>query len=198
MGITSGSVKTNIVKAYQPLPIMRKKLRFKNSQNALQIIGTLNSDQLAGCLGVIALNTTQGYMIASSIKINRIQMWSGASSIGENCSIKLNGGGTAQKAPNLAIYGTATTNGNSYLDWKPAKDTLYSMWLTSNVPLMTIVLPAYGIIEFDVSYQLTDSYLAAPYAAIGYASSGMTPAYMYYPCLDGSTRFVPQVGLSVY
>ncbi len=195
--LPTSNTKTNVLSPYQPLPILSRELRFKNSQSSGQIV-TLSSDQIAGCIGLIALNPTQGYMIASSIRVNSIEIIGPSSNTSDNISIKLIGGPSSNRCPDQAIYGTSTSAGLSYLKWIPPKGSLVSTWLPTGNNFAILTIPAYAIVRIQFQYQLSDASIAAPYGAIGYVSSGMTAAYMYYPCLDGSTRFVPQIGLTVY
>ncbi len=196
--IPNGRIMTNILSQYSPLPILRRKIRFKNSSSSIQLI-QLSSTQLAYTLGIMANSSTVGMSIVSTLKFNGLEIVAPASGQAESCSIKLFGSGTnTNRNPNQAIYSTAMNDGSSYLKFVPKKDTILGTWLPADYNMMNITLAGYAIIEFDVSYQIIDASLALPYISVSYVSSGMTPGYIYYACLDGSTRLVSPIGLTVF
>jgi hypothetical protein len=177
------------VSQYKSAPASNRKFRFQAGTSGIYEITPLGISRLL----VLSASANTLYSVYTSIKINRVQIWSAGNSGDlkmDPISLKYFSSSTNQAgAIRYTDYGNA--NHLAYISRVPDKDTLAHLWIdgTATLPLFEVGVNVGDIIDIDASI-ITDTETGA----IGYTSTASsTPADFYTLALDndGSNRLTP-------
>lgn len=190
--ITNGpnQLKTNIE--------VRHQFRFTSSSAAAT---TIAANTLLTACGVVASTAILGYSVNTTVKVNRVEIWSPVSAQGAftTCSVLFPSTNQSQSREITDTSVSVTTP--AHVVATPPPLSLCSFWNNGLTvggaadPLFTLVAPSGSIIDVWVSLVLNDGVTPITAAVL----VGATVGTLYYTSLDSSTSagsIYKPVGLS--
>ncbi len=175
-------------------PSLSHTFRFRCSQTGSFGIQT---GFLSGACGALATSSTTVQNLASSIKLQWINVWLPATSAAADTALVYWNYSTAagfikDDSISESIPDGVTTSGA--LMFKPPKGSLASDWLSTTLTFsntcFTIALPAGAIIDVKIQYTIMNNNAGYSATTVSTATQGR----VYYLALDGvaSNKLVPQ------
>jgi hypothetical protein len=152
--------------------------------------GITGTDLLGMIGGMGKVVNTSVSLIAESVKIKRIQIWSPPASQGANATCSVNWAGF-QNTPNTEVSDTTVSvTKPAYINCKPPAQSLASFWQgLGSTTIFGIAAVAGSILEIFVDVVLNDTEVSPVTVPVATAVVGQ----MYYLALDGPSlnNFIP-------
>lgn len=166
--------------------------RFRSTAATRTAISMLDLLGIAGAVGRVA-NTSLS-LIANSVKLHRVSIWSPPASQGAaaTCSITWS---TAQTFTEMSEVSdtTLSTAVPAHVSSKPPPGSAASFWIggTTSDTVMTLEAPVGSVIDVHCTHVLQDDQAAGA----SYAAAAATIGALYYLPLDGATDLYLPVSL---
>lgn len=130
--------------------------------------------------------------LCTSVRVNRIEMWSPPASQGASATCSVNFTGTTPQQPDREFSDTTVSTAiPAHVNCKPGPRSLASFWQSASAnTLFTLVAPVGTIIDVHIGLYMNDGGDAAP-ASVGVATAAL--GNFYYLSLDPNAthRYTP-------
>jgi hypothetical protein len=176
-------------------PMLTHTYRFA-ADNPLSAVDITEKDLLASLGSICTVANTTLRSVFYSVKLQSVEIWSTASSIGAISSMTLEWGSDAPVANTNLLVSDASISSSypCHLFARPPKGSFAGMWMdaTNDNIVFTISTDSACIVDIRLTGILLDGSSSSATVTVGTASLGV----LYYPPLDGSTDKLLPVGLN--
>lgn len=134
----------------------------------------------------MAVSATVGHPVFTSVKINRIQVWSPVQSQGNASTCSVLFPVADQSPPKEYSDSSMSTSFPAYVDCRPPPRAICGFWNddSNNNTLFVITCPTGSIVDVSVSLVMRDGNTDSSQATLVGAVTGV----VYYPDLDSLTK----------
>jgi hypothetical protein len=176
-------------------PMMNHTYRFA-ADAALSNVDITEKDLLAAMGSICTVGNTTLRSVFYSVKLQSVEMWSTASTVGGISSMTIEWGSDAPVANTNKLVSDASISSAypCHIFARPPKGSFASFWMdaTNDNVVFTLATDSACVVDVRMTGILLDGSVSSATVTVGTASLGV----LYYPPLDGSTDKLLPVGLN--